>query len=117
MVECEFGYELAKNELECVEYGNRLTYSWAQWDGSALCQPVKCGMPPSVDQARVAMADMLFPNCVEYKCKLGFSVDQQANGNKSFHACCTGYRTFSDTELCQPVECGVHDCADRKSVV
>eukprot|EP00746_Dinoflagellata_sp_MGD_P162459 gnl/MRDRNA2_/MRDRNA2_90034_c0_seq1.p1 gnl/MRDRNA2_/MRDRNA2_90034_c0~~gnl/MRDRNA2_/MRDRNA2_90034_c0_seq1.p1 ORF type:complete len:2893 (+),score=610.94 gnl/MRDRNA2_/MRDRNA2_90034_c0_seq1:209-8680(+) len=105
-VQCLPGYDLADNDIKCSEKGNRLTYSWAQFEGSAECTPKVCGPPPDSDHTRHLFSPVVFPNEAEYNCQLGYTLNQSAAGFKNFEIYCTEEGTFSSLELCEPVKCG-----------
>jgi hypothetical protein len=105
-IECIKGYEIKKNTLECTEMGDRLTYSWAQMTGMAICGPVICGVPPYVKYAKYPTSIAIFNNFVPYTCKLGHSTNADAHGPKLFDVECQWDRSFSEPQACPPVECG-----------
>merc|ERR1719327_1659722 len=89
------GYEVKKNTLECTEMGDRLTYSWAQMTGMAICGPVVCGNPPFVKYAKYPGAIAIFNNFIHYTCKLGHSTNAKASGPTLFTVECQWDATFS----------------------
>lgn len=105
-IECEPGYYVLDNSIACTEKGNRLTYTWGQFEGSAVCAPKNCGAPPTVKNARGGSADVYFPDTAEYTCKLGYTINGWANGSQHFVVNCTENGVFSAAETCYPVKCG-----------
>lgn len=94
-IECQPGYELTHNDLQCIEKGNRLVYSWAQFTGKAECTPKICGPPPPGPHTRHPQQIVVFPNKVDYICQLGYSLNMTAEGLKEFDVFCTEEGTFS----------------------
>lgn len=73
-----------------------------------ICQNVSCGMPPRVDYAEIPQSTkVVFPNFVKYTAVTGYTLDGNADGEKSFKVTCSADGTFmgQDVEL-KPVRCG-----------
>lgn len=62
-----------------MQMGNRLTYSWAQVLGTAVCRPVVCGVPPDTARTRHATTSIVFPERTTYTSQLGY-VFRDGNG-------------------------------------
>jgi hypothetical protein len=113
-VQCGSGYELLKNNIQCVEKGNRLTYSWAEFEGSAACTPVVCGVPPEGAFSRRSPIPLHYPQTTIYGCVFGHSTMSNlsnASGPKNFTVRCQADAMFSPVHECSRVHCG--DCPSR----
>eukprot|EP00929_Paragymnodinium_shiwhaense_P066503 TRINITY_DN3336_c0_g1_i3.p1 TRINITY_DN3336_c0_g1~~TRINITY_DN3336_c0_g1_i3.p1 ORF type:complete len:3781 (+),score=899.34 TRINITY_DN3336_c0_g1_i3:54-11396(+) len=104
-VECELGYVLSENTLKCTEKGDRLTYSWAQMEGSAECVPVNCGVPPDSAHTRHTNQAIVYPKNTTYTCQLGYEVAGAPNTRQATVSC-TPSGKFSAEPYCDPVPCG-----------
>jgi len=105
-MECESGYRIHNNNIECMELGNRLVYSWGQLVGSAACLPVSCGVPEKMDHSRSSNAEVHYMQQATYTCDRGFSLDGQAEGPKQQQVDCLPTGQFSGRKPCVKVECG-----------
>eukprot|EP00428_Durinskia_dybowskii_P057310 CAMPEP_0170323550 /NCGR_PEP_ID=MMETSP0116_2-20130129/62586_1 /TAXON_ID=400756 /ORGANISM="Durinskia baltica, Strain CSIRO CS-38" /LENGTH=688 /DNA_ID=CAMNT_0010576475 /DNA_START=414 /DNA_END=2476 /DNA_ORIENTATION=+ len=105
-VECEEGYHVATNQIECKELGNRLVYSWAQLVGQAACVAVSCGVPPTIDHATSPLSEVKFPDSATYQCDIGFSLNGTAQGKKQQQVQCLSSGAFSEVKPCLPTKCG-----------
>eukprot|EP00929_Paragymnodinium_shiwhaense_P017573 TRINITY_DN126_c0_g1_i2.p1 TRINITY_DN126_c0_g1~~TRINITY_DN126_c0_g1_i2.p1 ORF type:complete len:3378 (+),score=908.37 TRINITY_DN126_c0_g1_i2:86-10135(+) len=111
-IECEQGYLLKGNTLKCTEKGDRLTYSWAQMEGSASCEPISCGPPPDTAHTRHTNQAIVFPNPATYTCQLGYEV-KGAPDTTQAAVQCTFTGEFSGAPECVPVPCGECPQSDK----
>jgi hypothetical protein len=107
-VVCEWGYELTHNDLECVEKGDRLSYSWATIQGSARCEPVPCGLPPNTPYKHEShrVQPKFFKDLVMYNCASGYTTNELWDGPKSFSLSCEATQKFTKNVGCLAVKCG-----------
>jgi hypothetical protein len=102
---CKTGYELHENDIECVEKGDRLAYSWATVVGKAMCTPVPCGLPKFVDSANHVPRPMFYPENVTYNCHIGYTTNELHDGPKEFQTTCQADQKFSPAVGCRRVLC------------
>jgi hypothetical protein len=106
-VECIRGYELIENTLKCQEKGDRLTYSWAQMQGTAVCAPVNCGSPPDTKHTRHTNQAIVYPQKTTYTCQLGYEIREEGKPFRLMEPTwCIHDATFNVTPSCTPVICG-----------
>ena len=79
-VECNPGFWLSHNDINCTEFGDKLGYSYAGWVGSAICSPKLCGVPSEQFKDRVATVTsnkIHYPESAQFQCSKGYTF----NGN------------------------------------
>jgi hypothetical protein len=106
-VSCEIGFDLISNDLHCGELGDRLSFSWSQWVGSALCAGKNCGPPPYMPHASWPKGDVRYPYKLTYTCAVGYSLNEKADGPKKYDLKCLDTGLYDELPPCKPVECGV----------
>jgi len=73
-----------------------------------VCEPVKCGSPPSMPKSRPSIAgNVFYGQNVMYNCDTGYTLDGTPRGSTQFRRDCKVDGSFSSTsETCKPIAAG-----------
>jgi CUB/sushi domain-containing protein len=117
----EVTYQLANGYTLNGEAGGEKNFKIScQADGAftdvEAPMPVSCGNAPQRSHAKANSDKAVFPNKIAYSCDIGFTLNGQATGEKSFDLSCNADGSYSGPDGCEPVECGAVEAishADR----
>jgi hypothetical protein len=105
---CEKGYTIDGAaasadffKVECTETG--------AFAPPEACVPVNCGAPFVIknSQLKEPVAEMVFPDKIEYQCNEGFSLDGTKDAATKFDVSCAYNGKKLGRKECKPITCGI----------
>jgi hypothetical protein len=104
---CNAGYSTTGEASGSKTFEARCTAAGA-FSKPSECLPVTCGSVKAAPHADrdTNPGELFFPEEVKYTCDDGYSLDSQADGEKSFKVKCQEDGTQSKMHSCKAVECG-----------
>jgi len=76
-----------------------------EFEGLEKCMPVKCGSVPSVEHAEMTHITFEYPEQTEIVCDMGYTIDQDPDGESTFIAKCESDGEFEGMKECLPIKC------------
>jgi hypothetical protein len=105
-------YTCATGYTRNAQVGGPVTFTRScQVDGTfsaaETCLPVSCGFPPSVALSSRPSTPKSYSQTTVFTCNLGYTINGASTGANQFTITCQADATFSPTQSCLPINCGV----------
>lgn len=99
----------------------RSGFEQIEFEDTKTCDRVECGSPPSIENALVTSnrdggGKTIFEDQTQYECLVGYSLNGQHDGDRSFVLMCQETGEFSTIPACMPISCGQSEQIEHATV-